>query len=936
MAASFDPHDPPEYVERTFQVITVERERYLKKRRELNKLPPLTDDNIVGLAISGGGIRSATLGLGMLQAFIRAGILKRFDYMSTVSGGGYIGACLSSLLSQEPNNVRKYGPPLNDNERYKPEEAGLDEENCPLSPKIDYEYEPLESTRLTSKHQLLHLRRYGEYLTPRRSFFSWDVSRAVGALISGLIIHMVLFLLLLAVVVLIHHVLFAALSKGLFIETLQHPAPFYNAHHPHAPIPYNYLVSSRLWENLSMSERISRWFSWHLWPQLYLIGHAAQKSWPLVCLFFALGGLSAWIAVLFSRRLPERIARMENEEARYKRRDTDRYYDRPGGQNIFQFVAKAFERNFLGLAYLLGPGLSYLTAIALSQLGYWRAEEHTYFVMMALPAAFASGLLIVALATTSLFFVNNASEKVAGRLYRSFYTGIQGTAFMGLVLSLLFPLGIILLFGEHGLLARLLISFVPVATAYYFTAQTLASKTGISGLWEKVLRTIKKPLLNLSIFLLIGLALAWVSAMLFRLEEMWVKEDAERLWVASWMLLIFGGLLVLLGFAANSNDISLHYFYRDRLTEAFLRTEGRVQRHETQIRVGEGATSSVHPKGLFDVTLRNHENLRLANLGDGNGKAPYHIIVAALNLQGTEDLAQKSQKSDHFIFSKYFIGSRTTGYYRTDRYRGGGTKLSTAMTISAAVVSGGRGYMSFAASNFYLTLLNLRTGYWIDNPWYLHKEVIEEQLRKEGIIARHPFIEHIRQRLRRYPFWLSYLLREMTGELDARTRKVYVSDGGHTGDNLGLLPLLQRRCRTIVVGDFEEDASFTFASLGQAVRLAKSIYDIEIEIDLRPLIPRKLDVEPTSASCVAIGRIKYPASRNGPAMEGQLVYLKSSLAQTQEGEPIPVYVLNYARLRPDFPHESTSDHYFDERQFEAYRMLGDYIGRQAIPHIRFP
>jgi hypothetical protein len=49
------------------------------------------------LCISGGGIRSATFALGVLQGLARIGLLQKFDYLSTVSGGGYIGSWLSSF-----------------------------------------------------------------------------------------------------------------------------------------------------------------------------------------------------------------------------------------------------------------------------------------------------------------------------------------------------------------------------------------------------------------------------------------------------------------------------------------------------------------------------------------------------------------------------------------------------------------------------------------------------------------------------------------------------------------------------------------------------------------------------------------------------------------------------------------------------------------------
>src|ERR1700726_688773 len=53
------------------------------------------------LCISGGGIRSATFALGAIQAFAEKGILADFDYLSTVSGGGYIGGWLSAWKQRE-------------------------------------------------------------------------------------------------------------------------------------------------------------------------------------------------------------------------------------------------------------------------------------------------------------------------------------------------------------------------------------------------------------------------------------------------------------------------------------------------------------------------------------------------------------------------------------------------------------------------------------------------------------------------------------------------------------------------------------------------------------------------------------------------------------------------------------------------------------------
>ena len=67
---------------------------------EKRQRPLPTPCDAIGLALSGGGIRSAAVGLGALQAFHANGRLASFDYISTVSGGGYIGASLTANLSR--------------------------------------------------------------------------------------------------------------------------------------------------------------------------------------------------------------------------------------------------------------------------------------------------------------------------------------------------------------------------------------------------------------------------------------------------------------------------------------------------------------------------------------------------------------------------------------------------------------------------------------------------------------------------------------------------------------------------------------------------------------------------------------------------------------------------------------------------------------------
>jgi hypothetical protein len=97
---------------------------------------------LTGLALSGGGIRSAVFCLGVLQALAERDLLKRFDYLSTVSGGGYIGSSLTWFTSR----ITKPGQT-----RY-----GVDPGSFPYGVDDPKNPSPL----------LGYLRRHGSYLAP--------------------------------------------------------------------------------------------------------------------------------------------------------------------------------------------------------------------------------------------------------------------------------------------------------------------------------------------------------------------------------------------------------------------------------------------------------------------------------------------------------------------------------------------------------------------------------------------------------------------------------------------------------------------------------------------------------------------------------------------------------------------------------------------------
>jgi len=123
---------------------------------------PDTED-VAALCLSGGGIRSASFSLGVLQGLARFALLGRFHYLSSVSGGGYIGSWLSAWRSNE------------DDERVF---AGLTS---------------MQATG-TEPSQIKGIRTFSNYLTPELGLFSADTWTAVAVYVRNLLLNWVLFL----------------------------------------------------------------------------------------------------------------------------------------------------------------------------------------------------------------------------------------------------------------------------------------------------------------------------------------------------------------------------------------------------------------------------------------------------------------------------------------------------------------------------------------------------------------------------------------------------------------------------------------------------------------------------------------------------------------------------------------------------------------------
>jgi hypothetical protein len=135
------------------------------------------------LCFSGGGIRSATFALGVLQGLAKQGInLGQFHYVSTVSGGGYTGSWLTAWLHRAGlERVQRALPVQSALPNREPEKPALNEPPKPKPPTpaplnpLNPEPEPLQ-----------HLRRYSNPLTPSLGLLSADTWTLVGTYLRNL------------------------------------------------------------------------------------------------------------------------------------------------------------------------------------------------------------------------------------------------------------------------------------------------------------------------------------------------------------------------------------------------------------------------------------------------------------------------------------------------------------------------------------------------------------------------------------------------------------------------------------------------------------------------------------------------------------------------------------------------------------------------------
>jgi hypothetical protein len=141
--------------------------------------------SLVGMALSGGGIRSATFNLGVMQALAKHRLLARIDYLSTVSGGGYIGAWLSAWIHRHADGVLGVQDAIREGLAGRGREPG----------------------------EISWLRDYSNYLMVRLGFFSGDSWATIAIYLRNLVLNLTLIVACLGLAVLLPRVLMLGLGR---------------------------------------------------------------------------------------------------------------------------------------------------------------------------------------------------------------------------------------------------------------------------------------------------------------------------------------------------------------------------------------------------------------------------------------------------------------------------------------------------------------------------------------------------------------------------------------------------------------------------------------------------------------------------------------------------------------------------------------------------
>ncbi|MBA1241657.1 patatin-like phospholipase family protein [Pseudomonas japonica] len=890
-------------------------------RREQLGLP--AEGRNWALALSGGGIRSATFSLGVLQALTRApapanrsngassgpaaGLLPYFDYLSTVSGGGYIGAFFTSLFIPGRLSQREMGKG----------ESSLHPSQTPRA-AADQAYEVLEfepPERIHSSRDYARgpagrgplgwLRENGRYLSPAGA---GDIFYVLATTLRNLLsVHFVIgmpLLCLLAMVALLKLGIAGPLCQSLAIP-LATDSGFCSAVLADLPGPFALcpLASEAQLVPLATCPGVA---TSHALP----LGNALWWL-PLLWAFAAVLPLLAAYWLACPRDSVSEPVRLVN------------------WGSVAMMMVAAVTGGVAASSAPLGWPSSFGSALGLISGVLWLSLLAFGFQALTLPKR-----------------AHNDGADNSVRNYR-----IQITR--SLAQHLIVVLGLVLLATVDSLTAaayRALLglnlaqlSLAVIGPALIALVRKVASFTDDKALPGWVSKLPLGIIAGVS-----GVAILLFVAVLWDLIVYWAQAEALPFGytTAAWCLaaLALGALLLAIctgQFMGFINLSSLQSFYSSRLARTYLGASNGLRfRYAGQ-----------RGNPLLSVTdAIKGDDLQLDEFYAAHC-APLHLINVTLNItvDPAEQLVQRDRKGKPLCVAPGIPGASQGGgasfildgvYRQRLAPRPILSELNQPLSVSywigtsGAAFTTGLGRATSLGTSLAFGLANIRLGTWWPSA-FAERTPGGENLRPGDAPARQTA-----------SLWLSrgfktqtYLMYEMTAHFHGLRREYqYLSDGGHF-ENTAVYELLRtRRDIELIVGcDNGCDPDYRFDDLANLIRLARIDQAVELEVDnrvrdnaiLAPYFASPCDfnkpVEGHDRRCAVLLNAWHVGEDGERRFQARVLLLKPRLI---EGLPADVY--NYAALSPTFPNESTADQFFDEAQFESYRQLGLHIGQSLF------
>jgi hypothetical protein len=620
------------------------------------------------VCLSGGGVRSAAFAIGLIEGLARRERLESFDYMSTVSGGGYAGAWLNAWRHHARVTDGAVPPP-------QPWPGTVPEPGAPAEPG-----------------PLLRLRRYVRYLAPHTGAFSIDLWSVIATMGRNLLLIWLVLLPVLAALLLLPYIYYAG------IRTLDRPL----------------IADARVW--------FTQPGTWFLALNLALIGLAllyivrnlpslggrggTQRQFLTWCLTpLSAGALGLTVFWAFDV-VPVRAA-----------------VTMAGGAVLFPAVSVVAgslrQRRWRPRAWaaaavagaVAGAGLWFLTTGPFSDghaLGYG-------YVTFAFPLLLAIGLLAAVL-QIGLSGAETSGDDLEWWGRFGAWVLVVGTAWIGACLIVFWApaaidwLATSVLGLAHAPSARIsaVLGFLTTAIGAVVARSGSALNANPRRMAPRVTAAVAVPVfagLLLTLLALLNLkALRSLKTGMIALDHSVASLVGEAHLVEAVVLAAglagFGALMALL---LPVNKFSLHGMYRNRLVRTFV---GAAR---------PPAERAPSPFTDFDPD----DDVFMADLA-GIGR-PLHVVNTTLNMVADRGLAEQQRRSESFTVSPLHAGNWQIGYrptrdYAADPLRPGGITLGEAITISGAAASPNMGARSSPALTFLMTLLNARLGAWLGNP----------------------------------------------------------------------------------------------------------------------------------------------------------------------------------------------------------------------------